>query len=352
MKTMKATFKQDSRPISKSIFEDPILRDFFVTKEGLIFSVIDYCHPEKGIRSVLRYIPDEAGSRVRKSTKRRYRQAGFFEGFGYLRYHHPGWIFDVAVVPRTEIAEILKPNDVVVEIIEGRKFHPAAFELIRRFKEGGIPVSSMGITGSILADIEGEESDIDFLVYGKDWLTAKEALEKMKADDCGKVKPFRISELSADMWKTVYDKRKSPLSFEDFVAHEIRKGNRGMLLGDSSGGFEKGVYFDLLFVRSKDQLPDPIQRGTDMEKMTIDAFITNDDFAFDSPAIYFIDHDEIDEIYSYTHTYAGQARAGEMVRARGVIEVIGDKKRLVIGTSREAEDEWMISLPLRYRFWK
>jgi predicted nucleotidyltransferase len=327
-----------------SNFEDPILRDFFVTKEGLIFSVPDYCHPKEGIRSVLRYIPDADGPRIRRPAGKRYRKADFFEALDYLKEHHPDWVFDLAVVPRSEIVEILKPNDAVIEILEGKKEHPAAFELIRRFMDTGTPISSMGITGSILAGLENEESDIDFLVYGNDWFAAKEALKKMKADDAKKAKPFKISELNTDMWKTVYNKRKSPLAFEDFFEHEIRKGNRGMLVGGDCGG--QNIYFDLLFVRSIDQPAGPIQRGTDTEKTVIEAVIINDDFAFDSPAIYLIDHDEIDEIYSYTHTYAGQAQKGERVRARGMLEVIGDKKRLVIGTSREAEDEWLISLSL------
>ncbi|WNY23455.1 hypothetical protein MmiHf6_07620 [Methanimicrococcus hongohii] len=346
---------EKSSASKNSILSDPILRDFFVTKDDLIFSVPDYYHPPEGIRSILRYIPDENGSRVRKTTGIRYRKAEFFETFAYLKKHHPDWVSDVAVVPRSEIVEILKPNDVVIEIRNNPKMNPAAFELICRFRDAGIPVSSMGITGSILAGLENDESDIDFLVYGNDWFFAKDALKEMKNDDRGELKPFKIAELDGEMWQTVYNKRKSPFSFEDFFTHEIRKGNRGMLVsnnddnndsGSNSDSGGKNIYFDLLFVRSNNQLPGPIQRGIDTEKRIIEAIVTNDDFAFDSPAIYLIDHDEIDEIYSYTHTYAGQALKGEKIRARGIVEEIDDKKRLVIGTSREAEDEWMISLSL------
>ncbi|WNY28114.1 hypothetical protein MmiEs2_02960 [Methanimicrococcus stummii] len=325
---------------------DPILRDFFVTKDDLIFSVPDYCHPKEGIRAVLRYIPDENGPRVRKSTGKRYRKAGFEESFDFLRENYPTWVFDVAVVPRSEIIEFLKPGDVVKDILSGKRENPAALELIRRFKEAGISENSMGISGSILPGLENDESDIDFLVYGEDWQKAKEILAAMKKEDSeekiGSDTPYRISELDENMWRTVYQKRKSPFSFDVFMAHEIRKGNRGMFVVDSG----KNVYFDLLFARSQNQIKAPIQRGIDTEKIVIEATVTNDDFAFDSPAIYLIDHAEIDEIYSYTHTYAGQARKGEKIRARGIVEVIGDKKRLVIGTTREAEDEWMISLSL------
>ncbi|MDR2944979.1 MAG: DNA polymerase subunit beta [Methanosarcinales archaeon] len=325
-------------------FEDPTLRDFFVTKDGLIFSVPDYFHPASGIRAILRYIPDAGGTRTWRMTGKKYRKAGFDESFDYLKKFHPDWVFDVAVVPRDEIAEILKPNDAVKDLLSGKQTHPAALELVRRFMDAGISADLTGITGSILAGLDNEDSDIDFLVYGDEWTAARQKLKAMKADDRGQNKPFRIAELDEQMLRTVHRKRKSPLSFDDFFIHEIRKGNRGMFTCAENGG--KNVYFDLLFVRSKDQSGAPIQRGADTEKIVIEAVVTNDDFSFDSPAVYSVSHDEISEIYSYTHTYAGQALTGEIIRARGIVEIVGDKKRLVIGTSREAEDEWMISLSL------
>ncbi|MCL2863077.1 MAG: DNA polymerase subunit beta [Methanimicrococcus sp.] len=325
-------------------FKDPVLRDFFVTKDGLIFSVSDYFHPQKGIRSVLRYIPDENGDRIRKKGGGRYRKAEFGESFEFLKTHHPDWLSDVAVVPRQDIAEILKPADVVADILSGARPFPAVEELIRRLEKDGVSVSAMGISGSVLPGLDNEESDVDFLVCGPNWFKAKKSLADMKQKDdpsfC-----YTISELDHDMWQTVYKKRKSPLSFEDFFAHEIRKGNRGMFISKNGG---KDVFFDLLFVRSSDQIKEtePIRRGIDTEKKEITAVITKAPYAFDNPAIYLIDHDEIDEIYSYTHTYAGQALPGETVQARGMVEVIGARKRLVIGTSREARDEWMISITL------
>jgi len=69
-------------------------------------------------------------------------------------------------------------------------------------------------------------------------------------------------------------------------------------------------------------------------------------FAFDSPAIYEIDHPQVNEVLSFTHTYTGQALEGETIEARGVLEQIGDETRLVVGTTREAKGEWIKSLSL------
>ncbi|MDL5502934.1 MAG: DNA polymerase subunit beta, partial [Candidatus Methanoperedens sp.] len=90
----------------------------------------------------------------------------------------------------------------------------------------------------------------------------------------------------------------------------------------------------------------PCLRGTDIGMKTIEATVTNADFAFDSPAIYKIDHPEINYVLSYTHTYAGQALVGERIEARGMVEIVGNMKRLIVGTTREPKGEWIRSLTL------
>jgi len=70
------------------------------------------------------------------------------------------------------------------------------------------------------------------------------------------------------------------------------------------------------------------------------------EFAFDSPAVFEIDHPEIPEILCYTHTYAGQALGGERIEACGVVEETDAGRRLVVGTTREARGEWIRSLTL------
>jgi hypothetical protein len=45
-----------------------------------------------------------------------------------------------------------------------------------------------------------------------------------------------------------------------------------------------------------------------------------------------------------TFSDAGQALVGEKIEARGMVEALGDIKRLVVGTTREPKGEWMRSL--------
>ncbi len=51
-------------------------------------------------------------------------------------------------------------------------------------------------------------------------------------------------------------------------------------------------------------------------------------------------------VLPHTHTYAGQALVGERIEVRGMVEALGDIKRLVVGTTREPKGEWMRSLTL------
>lgn len=108
----------------------------------------------------------------------------------------------------------------------------------------------------------------------------------------------RLPQISAEMWLRIYEKRNPELTFEEFVAHERRKWNRGIV---------EDTYFDLLFVRDYDEITvEP--KGVDNGYVETTAVVTNVDFAFDSPAIYEVNHDEIAKILS-VHPHLCRASA-------------------------------------------
>ena len=86
--------------------------------------------------------------------------------------------------------------------------------------------------------------------------------------------------------------------------------------------------------------------GRTLGKRKIVAEVEDAEFAFDSPAIFTLEHDEINEIFCYSHTYAGQALPGETIEASGIVEETQEGFRLVVGTTREAKGEWIRSLTL------
>lgn len=306
------------------------LRDFVVTTDKWIFSSADYHHPD-GVRSVLRYVPNPAGGR--SDGIRRYRKFNFDEAYTYIRYHRPQWMKDVHVVPWDQIDRVLNPSRRLADIWTA---DPRIEEITRTLLEGGIPLDKMGITGSFLPGLQNLESDIDFIVYGPAWFTARDIIQRAKNDPGSS-----LNHLDEAMWERIYKKRKPDISFEEFKLHEIRKGNRGVA-GDT--------YFDLLFVRDWDRIDEPLGRGDDVGYRTITARVVDSELSFDSPAIYLIDHPEIRYVLSYTHTYSGQALEGEIIEARGIVEELKDHKRLVVGTSREPKGEWIRSLTLLSKF--
>jgi hypothetical protein len=182
-----------------------------------------------------------------------------------------------------------------------------------------------------LCGLENESSDIDLVVYGSHWFTAQSLVKQG-------ISSGRIEGMSPEMWHKVYDKRKPDIPYEIFVIHEQRKWNRGQI---------EGTYFDILYTRSYDNLQDvPAGKGEILGTDTIEAKVTDASLAFDSPAVYTVDHESVNRVLSFTHTYSGQALTGEIIEACGVIEQHGTERWLVVGTTREAKGEYIISKTL------
>ncbi len=299
------------------------IRDFFETRQGWIFAVSDYCHP-LGIRSLLRYVPDEKGER--ETCGRRYRKMDFDDAYRFLRMEHPDWVADLHQVPPEEVERIFSPSQALPAVARA---DPRVKKIVDILARGGVPEQQMGITGSMLVGLQGPSSDIDFIVYGPSWWKARDILTRAKSTG-------EMDDLDRATWRKIYLKRKPETPFEEFMLHEKRKGNRGMV---------QGTYFDLLFTRDWEQIQTQ-PPGRPAGAARIEARVTNADFSFDSPAIYRLDHPEVKEIFCYSHTYAGQALPGESIEARGVLEETEYGLRLVVGTTREARGEWIRSLTL------
>ncbi len=302
------------------------IRDFFETADGWIFAVADYDHSQ-GIRSLLRYIPDPAGEREAGGV--RYRKLDFEPSFEFLRRARPDYIQDLHVVPEKDVSRFFRPSDGLKSVA---KRDSRVNKIAMLLADHGIPWEVMGITGSMLIGLNGPSSDIDFVVYGPWWWRAREAINGAKAQG-------EIGELDDATWQKIYNKRKPETDFDEFVLHERRKGNRGMI---------DGTYFDLLFTRDWDQIrTHPPGRPVGMRKIV--AEVEDATFSFDSPAIYKLKQPEegdVAEIFCYSHTYAGQALPGETLEANGVVEETAEGLRLVVGTTREARGEWIRSLTL------
>lgn len=299
------------------------LRDFIEDNDGWLYAVSSYDNDDR-IGCVLRYVPDANGTRVHPSG-RRYTKYDFEEAYAHVARYKPAYAGLLHRVPKADVKQVLKPD---LEIGRIAAAHPRVKKLISLFS---LPEGTVGCTGSLLCGLENEGSDIDMVVYGRHWFAAQALVRQGVRDG-------RIEGLSEEMWRKVYEKRKPEIPYDVFVLHEQRKWNRGQI---------EGTYFDILYTRSYDTISSaPAGRGQVLGKQTIDARVTDASLAFDNPAIYEVEHESFSRVLSFTHTYSGQALTGETIEACGVAEQHGDERWLIVGTTREARGEYIISKTL------
>jgi uncharacterized protein len=302
-------------------------RDFIETGDGLIFAVVDAVLEEDRVLCFLRYVRATSESSPVKLSTRSANQ--------FLRDRYPGYLYrsnrldaHLHAVPRREIREHYCPRTRLADLYQGVSGDPLEARLQRllaHFAQRGLPMESMGVTGSLLIGAQGPSSDFDLVAYGRAVFgAARQVIAQGLADGT-------LDELSGPDWIDTYRRRDCALGFEDFVWHERRKANKAVF---------EGTKFDLSNVNPEPR-PSP-SVWTKIGGAKLEAIVTDSAAAFDSPAIYLIDHAEVSEIRVHTHTYVGQALAGEMIEAAGQLERDETGRlSLMIGSSREAPGEYL-----------
>jgi predicted nucleotidyltransferase len=299
------------------------LRDFVEDTDGWLYAVSAYDNDDR-IACVLRYVPDPKGERINPSGKR-YTKYDFDEAYALIAQKKPQYAGLLHRIPHADVKRVLKPDLEIGRIAEA---HPRVKELLKLFS---LPEGTVGCTGSLLCGLENAGSDIDMVIYGKHWFTAQALVRQGIRDG-------KAEGLSDEMWRKVYEKRRPEITYDEFVLHEQRKWNRGQV---------GGTYFDILYTRSYDEIQSvPTGKGTVIGKMTIEAKVKDASLAFDNPAVYEVEHESVSRVLAFTHTYSGQAVAGETIEACGVCEQHGNERWLIVGTTREARGEYILSRTL------
>jgi predicted nucleotidyltransferase len=322
--------------------------DLIKTKSNVVFDVKGLVHPPNKVIAFPRFIPSSAGTRQGKDAL--YGKVySLGDRFKYLQENHPDLIvFDpvfgetMCEVPIDQIAEHYQPTEKLsslrtaenLSILENK-----ALRLATALKEkAGIPWRAIGISGSIMAGLTNEKSDIDPLVYGlensrKAYAALKELL---KTEDSG-FKPYSQIEL-----QTLFDFRSkdTKMSFEDFETVENRKSFQGMFMGTD--------YF-IRFVKdwneTNEHYGEVCFKNSGYTKIT--ANITDSSDALFTPCSYKLCDiavvggpklSPITEVVSFRGRFCEQAIEGEAIEAQGKVELVTDKKngsehyRLIIGS--------------------
>ena len=152
-----------------------------------------------------------------------------------------------------------------------------------------------------------------------------------------------------EFWQHLFEKRikDDSLTKEEFCWYESRKFNRGVI---------RGTLFDILCTRNMNEVEGEYgdTRYIPLGISEIECTITSDLKSMDNPAVYEISDveyldgikEEITQLASLTHTYAGEVLEGERVIARGKVEKVVTNNqepiyRILVGSTRESIGEYI-----------
>ena len=321
--------------------------DLIRTRSGVVFDVKGLVHPEGKVVAFPRFIPAPQGTRGSKE-KLYGKVYSLGDRFKYLQENQPELIvFDPVFdemfceVPESEIVELYKPSEKLSQLRVSQKLsalEKKALTLAEDLKEAsGIPWSAIGISGSIMADLTTETSDIDPLIYGmENCRKAYRALQMLLKNRTSHFKPYSKTELEALF---EFRSKDTQMSFEDFEKVENRKAFQGKFLGTD--------YF-VRFVKDwpevNEHYGDVCYKNSGYAKVT--ANIADSSSSLFTPCTYKIENVQvvegpeispIKEIVSFRGRFCEQATVGEEVTAQGKVEHVTDKRseseyyRLILG---------------------
>ena len=302
-------------------------KDFISINNKLFFAVVNEYQEDNHALTFLRYMKDNAG--IHKLTTKK---AEKIIRDTYPEFQFDSYYADIVLhgIPINLIKEIYYPEQTVTRLLgmeSPDNKQSDAIGIINTLLAVGFKKDYMGITGSIMLDMHNENSDVDIIIYGREQFLKIRKYIKNSLDK------GEINSLTQAMWKDTYERRDCALSFNEFYSHEKRKFNK-FIFGNSK--------IDISAIPKKGEKYKESGPYKKISKDEISSIVTNDTYAYDFPARYLINHNMIKEVVSYTATYTGQARKGEKIEAAGFVEEDRDGVyRLLVGTSREAKDEYI-----------
>jgi predicted nucleotidyltransferase len=197
------------------------------------------------------------------------------------------------------------------------------------FARQGIGLEKVGVTGSLLIGAQQNSSDIDLVFYQRSVFHQTREIVKSL------LYTRQLQPLDNTLWQDAYARRGCSLTFEEYCRHEKRKYNKAAI---------EQTKFDISLIT-----PEPWHHLLSYRKHgrhRLLVGILDDSHSFDYPARYTLDHPSIREAVSYTATYVGQALQRERVEIAGQLEIsAAGHLRIVIGTNREATDEYIKVAP-------
>jgi len=320
--------------------------DLLETLDGNIFDVKGLVHPLDKIVAFIRFTPDPKGERKRGNV--RYRKVyPLQERYALLRKKFPQYlVFDpvfnqwLCEVPTEMVKEHYEPSTCLSQLrrkstLDTLRKHAVDFARLLHTK-AEVRWSALGVSGSLLVSLDTSKSDIDLVVYGsQNARKIYNALKSLPLDATSGVKLYDKQDLRALFG---FRSKDTYMRFEDFVRTESRKVLQGKFQGRD------------YFIRCvKDWKEVTEAYGSihykPMGEAKASATIADDSQMLFTPCSYQIEDvkmisgknlQPLREVVSFRGRFCEQARRGERIIARGMIERLKDAGepeyfRLILG---------------------
>jgi predicted nucleotidyltransferase len=332
--------------------------DFLQSSEGLFFDVKGFIHPPDRIIAYLRYLKDLSGDRKRANTP--YRKVyTLTERAKILRSRYPQYLYDdpvlgenIQAVLKKNVSKIYKPSKKFLELLKKPsldRVESQAIEFVNLLHDSSnVKIGKIGISGSILVNLQTKRSDIDVVVYGREnCITVYKALNRLLDEGNDLVSKYNLKDLER---LYVFRSKDTQMPLREFIQIEQKKYMQGKFrerdffmrfLLDWNEIDEK--YGDIIYVPSG--------------YAQVEATILDDSNSIYTPCRYLIDEvkflkgektPSLKEITSFRGRFCEQARKGQRVIAQGKVEKVVDKAgqeyfRLILGSKLS---DFMINRPV------
>jgi len=332
-------------------------RDFIETTEGLLFCVVSYLHPPDRYTAYLKYSPAQEG-RWQRGGQAYHRELAYYHAhqvsqtLDLLQERYPAYVHYCPVrnmlfsmVPKDRVRTYYCPEERLAQLLLAPA-DPLEAEVARLTEDirniTGIPLASLGVTGSILLNIHDPSfSDIDLIIYGR------EHVERLKAALAENSIPG-VTSLGETFMRGWRQRITEQHALNDQEARWLASRRWNFV---RYGQHRR--YLSLHPTRSdaeiREAYGDHIYR--DAGDIRLQAVVSDASESIYLPAIYGIEKVRIlegpdvavTEICSYEGLFSQVADAGQAVEARGKLEEVdgGSRHRLVIGSSRRTGVEYL-----------
>ncbi|MCF7971041.1 MAG: nucleotidyltransferase domain-containing protein [Methylococcaceae bacterium] len=301
-------------------------KDFIQTAEGLVFAVVDQGLEQGKVLCFLRYVQQDSFWKKLNTQEANQLLAEYYPQYLFFSQVKSAALHAVNVQsivihhkPKQRLQDLLVKKN--LDIIEQDFIALCQMLLVQ-----GIDLQDVGVTGSLLIGAQNFNSDIDLVIY------SREKFHRFRKEIKQLIQQNQLRQLAEQDWLDSYQRRQCDLNYADYVWHEQRKYNKGLIN-------HRKFDLNLLELSAEEATPANYQkRGM----MLIQTRVLDAHYGFDYPAKFLVEHEYVSEVICYTATYTGQAEQGECIEVSGQLEISSTgRARILVGSSREAEGEYI-----------